>query len=403
MKKILIFSHAMEIGGAERALLGLLETIDTTKYEVDLFLMRHEGELLKYIPEGIHLLPEISQYTCLAVPFTNVIRKKQLGMAAGRIVAKWKAKRRVNELQLPRDNEVELEYSHKYTVPFVPQVSDICYDAAISFLTPHYFVAQKVKAKMKIAWIHTDYANVTVDRESQLRMWDCYDRIASISDDVTVSFLKLFPELRRKIVLLPNIIPSKLILKMANEGTVQDEMPKDGSVRLLSVGRFCNAKNFDSVPAICKKIRENGANIKWYLIGYGNDEQLIRDRMIAEEMQEYVIILGKKANPYPYFKNCDLYIQPSRYEGKCVSVIEAQILNKPVIITNYSTAGSQLSDGEDGIIVPRDIQGCADGITAVIQNKVLQEKLIEQTEKRDYTNTDTIDCLYRLIESENEN
>lgn len=403
MKKILIFSHAMEIGGAERALLGLLETIDTTKYEVDLFLMRHEGELLKYIPEGIHLLPEISQYTCLAVPFTNVIRKKQLGMAAGRIVAKWKAKRRVNELQLPRDNEVELEYSHKYTVSFVPQVSDICYDAAISFLTPHYFVAQKVKAKMKIAWIHTDYANVTVDRESQLRMWDCYDRIASISDDVTVSFLKLFPELRRKIVLLPNIIPSKLILKMANEGTVQDEMPKDGSVRLLSVGRFCNAKNFDSVPAICKKIRENGANIKWYLIGYGNDEQLIRDRMIAEEMQEYVIILGKKANPYPYFKNCDLYIQPSRYEGKCVSVIEAQILNKPVIITNYSTAGSQLSDGEDGIIVPRDIQGCADGITAVIQNKVLQEKLIEQTEKRDYTNTDTIDCLYRLIESENEN
>ena len=403
MKKILIFSHAMEIGGAERALLGLLETIDTTKYEVDLFLMRHEGELLKYIPEGIHLLPEISQYTCLAVPFTNVIRKKQLGMAAGRIVAKWKAKRRVNELQLPRDNEVELEYSHKYTVPFVPQVSDICYDAAISFLTPHYFVAQKVKAKMKIAWIHTDYANVTVDRESQLRMWDCYDRIASISDDVTVSFLKLFPELRRKIVLLPNIIPSKLILKMANEGTVQDEMPKDGSVSLLSVGRFCNAKNFDSVPAICKTIRENGANIKWYLIGYGNDEQLIRDRMIAEEMQEYVIILGKKANPYPYFKNCDLYIQPSRYEGKCVSVIEAQILNKPVIITNYSTAGSQLSDGEDGIIVPRDIQGCADGITAVIQNKVLQEKLIEQTEKRDYTNTDTIDCLYRLIESENEN
>lgn len=403
MKKILIFSHAMEIGGAERALLGLLETIDTTKYEVDLFLMRHEGELLKYIPEGIHLLPEISQYACLAVPFTNVIRKKQFGMAAGRLTSKWKAKRRVNDLQLPRDNEVELEYSHKYTVPFVPQVSDICYDAAISFLTPHYFVAQKVKAKMKIAWIHTDYANVAVDRESQLRMWDCYDRIASISDDVTVSFLKLFPELRRKIVLLPNIIPSKLILKMANEGTVQDEMPKDGSVSLLSVGRFCNAKNFDSVPAICKKIRENGANIKWYLIGYGNDEQLIRDRIIAEEMQEYVIILGKKANPYPYFKNCDLYIQPSRYEGKCVSVIEAQILNKPVIITNYSTAGSQLSDGEDGIIVPRDIQGCADGITAVIQNKVLQEKLIEQTEKRDYTNTDTIDCLYRLIESENEN
>ena len=72
MKRILIFSHAMELGGAERVLLGLLEAIDTTRCDVDLFLMRHEGELLKDIPAKIHLLPEIPQYACLAVPIMNV-------------------------------------------------------------------------------------------------------------------------------------------------------------------------------------------------------------------------------------------------------------------------------------------------------------------------------------------
>ena len=115
MKKILVFSHAMEIGGAERALIGLLETIDTTKYQVDLFLMRHEGELLKYIPKCVNLLPENKQYSCLAVPFRKVLKRGCFGVAVGRFLGKRKAASRVAELYLEGENDVALEYSHKYT------------------------------------------------------------------------------------------------------------------------------------------------------------------------------------------------------------------------------------------------------------------------------------------------
>ena len=81
MKRILFFSHAMEIGGAERALLGLLENIDTSRYNVDLFLMRHKGELLECIPDNINILPEIPQYSCLAVPIKEVLIKGQIRIA----------------------------------------------------------------------------------------------------------------------------------------------------------------------------------------------------------------------------------------------------------------------------------------------------------------------------------
>ena len=115
-------------------------------------------------------------------------------------------------------------------------------------------------------------------------------------------------------------------------------------------------------------------------------------------MQEAVIILGKKENPYPYIAACDLYVQPSRYEGKCVSVIEAQILGKPVVITRYATSVSQLEEDVDGVIVPMDNEGCAEGISAVLKNRELQNLLAENTKKHDYTNAAEIQKLYKLIE-----
>lgn len=398
MKKILIFSHAMEIGGAERALLGLLENFDTTKYKVDLFLMRHTGELMKYIPDNINILPEVPQYASLGVSIVDVLKKKQIRVALGRLKGKQRAKKRVEELKLLADNDVALEYSHKFTVNAMPAVSDEEYDLAISFLTPHYFVSEKVKAKKKIAWIHTDYSVVAVDQESQLQMWDKYDVIASISENVTQSFLKIFPELESKVQLLPNIMPVKYMKTLTKEFSVEEEMPLDDSIKLLSIGRFCTAKNFDNVPSICKKIREKGLNVKWYLIGYGGDETLIRQKIAETGMQEYVIILGKKENPYPYIKACDIYVQPSRYEGKCVAVLEAQMLHKPVIITNYATADSQLYDKVDGVIVPMKNDVCGAAIATIIEDKELQKQLINATKEKDYTNEAEIIKIYQMLE-----
>ena len=395
-KHILIFSHAMELGGAERVLLGLLEAIDTTRCDVDLFLMRHEGELLKDIPDTIHLLPEIPQYACLAVPIMNVLKRGQFGVAFGRLLGKEKAKQRCKALDVAGENDIALEYSHKYTELFMPDIGDGTYDLAISFLTPHYFVRDKVQAKKKIAWIHTDYSKLSVDYESQLPMWSAYDQIISISDQVSKAFLGVFPELSGKIEVLPHFMPVEYIRRKAGEE--RETFEASDRVSLLSVGRFSNAKNFDNVPDICRRIREAGVNIKWYLIGYGGDEPLIRQKIAEAGMEEYVVILGKKENPYPYIQACDLYVQPSRYEGKCVSVIEAQILGKPVVITDYPTSGSQLENGVDGVIVPQDNAGCAEGIIRLLQDPEKMAELQRNCANRDYSNAEAMDKLYALME-----
>ena len=395
-KRIIIFSHAMELGGAERALLGLLEILDVSQYDVDLFLMRHSGEMLKDIPYYVNLLPEIPQYACLAVPIREVLKKRYYSVVFGRWLGKRRAQRRKDFLKISGENEIALEYSHKYTRFFMPKIGTENYDLAISFLTPHYFVKEKVMARQKIAWIHTDYSKVAVDPKSQLKMWAAYDQIISISPQVTESFLSVFPELKGKIEVIPHFMPVKYIRRKANE-FVGCEVTKETN------SRFSMAKNFDQIPDICRRILKRGLEVKWYLIGYGRDEQLIREKIIEAGMEEHVIILGKKTNPYPYIKECHLYVQPSRYEGKCVSVIEAQILGKPVVITSYPTASSQLEDGVDGVIVPMDNEGCAGGIAELLQNPAKMSRISTNCLKRDYSNAGEIEKIYVLMEQDENN
>lgn len=396
-KKILIVSHALELGGAERALIGLLEAMDPERAEIDLFLLRHEGDLMGMIPSYVKLLPEVPSYTVLARPMVQVLKEGHLLLTAARMTGKLAANRYAKK-HGHTDSVVSLEYSHKFTCPLMPKIQpDVEYDLAISFLTPHYFVAQKVCAKKKIAWIHTDYSKIQINENSELAMWNQYDHIASISDAVTGGFLKVFPSLRDKMILMKNILPVRLIRQQADAFSPEPEMPAD-SIRLLSVGRFCTAKNFDNVPDICSRLIGMGLNVRWYLIGFGGCEDLIFQKIQDAHMENHVIVLGKKENPYPYLKACDLYVQPSRYEGHCVTVCEAQLLGRPVVISNYATSASQLENGVDGLVVPMDNDGCAKGIAALLNDFQRMQELSENCRKRDYSNAEGADKLYQLLE-----
>ena len=394
-KSLLIVSHALELGGAERSLIGLLDALDPEIWDVDLFLLRHEGELMDMIPDHVNLLPAVPAYTVLARPMKDTLKEGHVLLTAARLAGKIAASRYAKKHH-HTESVVSLEYSHKFTCPFMPKIQpEKEYDLAISFLTPHYFVARKVTAKKKIAWIHTDYTRIQFNVASETAMWDAYDYIASISDAVTEGFLQVFPGLKDKIVLIENVLPEKLIRKQAAE-PIGDMMRANDERILLSVGRFTNAKNFDNVPWICKRILEAGLNVRWYLIGYGGDEALIRRNIQDAGMEEHVIILGKRANPYPYIAACDLYVQPSRYEGKCVTVREAQMLGKPVVITRYATSSSQLEDGVDGMIVPMDNEGCAKEIAELLYNSARMDRFVRCCRERVFSNVSEISKLRQI-------
>ena len=394
-KRIFISMHYLELGGAEAALIGMLQAMDYDHYDVDLFLHSHQGEMMQFIPKEVNLLPELKKYSMIEKPMAEALRAGCFRVVLARLKAKWQFRRYLKRKGL-KESAASFQYVGNAVTPILPSLAYLGeYDLAISFLNPHNIVRDKVKAKKKICWIHTDYTRIDVNAELELPIWASYDHVISISPDVTRTFLQVFPSLKDKIVEMENILSTEFVRKRAEEFDASAELAGDG-LKILSVGRFCEAKNYDNVPDICRRIRERGINLRWFLIGYG-DDSLIRQRIQEAGMEEYVTILGKRSNPYPYIKACDIYAQPSRYEGKSVTVREAQMLCKPVVVTDYPTAKSQIKHGTDGVIVPMDNEGCAKGMVDYIHNKLLQHRIVEYLQQHDYGNVGEIDKLGRVL------
>lgn len=390
----------MEVGGAERALLGLLNALDVNRVDVDLFINQHTGDFMPLIPEKVNLLSEMRGYNAIERPMKQILQEGQLGIFYARLKARRQHAKYNKTLtgMARRMDSSAFQYVADAVQPFLPSLDRLGeYDLAISFITPHNIVLNKVKSKKRIAWIHTDYSSIHVNVDKELPVWAGYDYIASISPDCKRSFLKLFPSLEKKIIDIENILSPEFVRQQAELLDVSDEMQSDG-LKLLSVGRYTQAKNYENVPDIARRIVNAGySNLRWYIIGFGGLESLIRQKIAEAGMENHVILLGKKDNPYPYIKACDIYVQPSRYEGKSVTVREAQILCKPVIVTNYTTAGSQIQDGIDGVIVPLQNEACANGIINVVENKELLDSISVWLSTHDYGNECEVEKIYNLF------
>jgi len=174
-------------------------------------------------------------------------------------------------------------------------------------------------------------------------------------------------------------------------------MLQDSRFKILTVARLSHAKGIDNAIRALKLLKDRGYhNIAWYVVGYGGDEAMIRKLIEENELKDSFILLGKHINPYPFMKACDLYVQPSRYEGKAVTVREAQILAKPILITNYPTAPSQIDNGVDGLICEKSIEGIADGIEILYKNEELRIKLSKYCRITNYENNTELEKLYEL-------
>ena len=395
MKNVLIASFDMEVGGVERSLISLLNNFDYDNNEVNLMLYRHSGDFMKLLPKKHRLLPEIKEYAMYRKSIKQTFDDKLYMLGATRVLANINSKIYGKIKNIDEIGYIQMQLMWKYALPFLPKL-DKEYDVAISYLWPHYFVAKKVKAKRKIAWIHTDYSTIETDIDMDLKMWNKFNYIMAVSEECKNAFLKKYPSLKEKVRVMENITSPEFIGKMAEED-IEENIKKDNSFKLVSVARLSHAKGIDNAVKALKLLHDRGlTNIKWYVVGYGGDEEMIRKLIRENNLEESFILLGKKINPYPYIKVGDIYVQPSRYEGKAVTVGEAQILGKPVLITNYPTAKSQVRDKYDGVICELSIEGIANGIEDLFNNIDKLKLLEDNCKNSDYSNSYELEKLYSL-------
>ena len=390
-KNILFVINNVNCGGAEKALISLLETINYSMYNVDLFLFKHEGLFFSKIPQPVNLLEEPFEYQYFDMSMKKAIigciQKGRIDIALSRLCAGYIFKSEKNRARCE-------QRTWKYISKSLKRL-DKKYDVAIGYLekNPIYFCIDKVNAEKKIGFIHNDYDELGMDPSIDMEYFSKLDNIITVSEECANVLKQRFPMYKKKVKVMYNIVSPNMINKMSLE---KIDMRHKGT-KIVSVGRLNYQKGFEMAIGACKELKDNGYKITWYVVGEG-EERAPLEKMIEENnLQGTFILLGIKENPYPYIREADIYVQPSRYEGKSIAIDEAKILHKPIVVTNFSTAKDQIKNEETGIIVEMNPLAISEGLKKIIDNEKLKNKLTDNLSKEALGTESEIEKLYTLF------
>lgn len=393
MKKILFVINSLTIGGSEKSLISLLDNIDYSKYQVDLLMFKKGEELDKYIPKEVNIIEEPEYYKFLYKTNGKYSRLKKIRFIYYKI--KTSIFLRINSM---RDNKIQSEQVIYKSQKNILKMNKKEYDVAIAYSQgmPTYFVADKVSANKKVAWINCDYATTMYDKDFDERFYDKFDNIVAVSETISKSILDIKPQYRSKIAVILDIVDSKLIELLSNEEIVFEDK---SYTNILTVARLViQHKGYDLAVKAAALLKRDNYKFKWFVVGDGQDREKLEKLIEEYGVKDCFILLGKKENPYTYMKNCDIYVQPSYKEGFGLTVIEAKILKKPIVCTNFNTAKELINNGEDGLIIEKNENELYLGIKKYIDDKKFIGGIIENLKKKDqYNSVDEINKFYDLI------
>ncbi|MDT8861095.1 glycosyltransferase [Alkalihalobacillus sp. MEB130] len=393
-KKLLFVIESLDCAGAEKSLVTLLSLLDYSKYQVDLMLFAHGTVLEELVPKEVNILKPLEYTTfsklSLKNALVNSIKKSNFKMLTSRL--KFSYKIRKNNYKNAQKARLFWQYASK-----VIETNPTFYDIAISYSQgiPTFYVSEKIKAKKKIAWVNVSYKLDDQEKRFQQQFYNTFDKIVAVSDSTKDIFLETFPDYSNKVKVLYDINDPGFITKMAElDGGFEEDF---NGIKILTIGRLANQKGYDIAIEACKKLKEEGINFKWYALGKGPLKEEIEQSIKENHLSDRFILLGVKANPYPYIKHADLYVQTSKFEGFGLAIAEARMLNVPVVTTRFDAVYNQMVDGKNGLVVDMNPAAVANGIMKVLQDDNLKENIVKYLKAEKKGNVEELEKFYQLI------
>ena len=363
MKKILFVCYGLGIGGIERCLVNLINELDSNLYDIDLLLLNPEYDLLDEITNEVTLL-DTFKYSMNTENTYNHYKQEKNVLKRINKISRYIIFRLINKYgQKPWKifNKVEKQY-------------DIAISYSQNGLTP-YYVIDKVNATRKYLWYHNgDYEGTGKKYKLDLEYYSKFDNVVAVSTDCQKKLSQYFSDMQDKIIVMNNIVDTERIINLANSDA-DIEIDKN-SFSILTVGRLTKEKGGELAVNVCKKLVDSGFNIKWYWVGDGNQFGFLKELVNKLELGDVFYLLGNKKNPYVYMNQCDLYVQPSKYEAYCTTTNEARILNKPIITTDVGGMRDQFIDKETALIVNGEVDDIYKAVKSLIEDDKYRQKLI---------------------------
>lgn len=386
----------MNIGGTEKALLTMLNEIDSSKYDITLLMLEEYGEFLNEIPSFVKV-KYVNEYKAIK-PFINdppmLLAKKLI-----------KDKKYLTGVMTSLSYIISkisnnMSYYYRYILRNINSLEEN-YDLAVAYAGPMdfitYFVLNKIKAKRKVQWIHFDITKIGFNKKFAEKNYKKFDRIFVVSEEGREKLINLLPALNNKVEAFFNIISCNLIENMSKNGNGFND--SFNGVRILTVGRLSKEKGQDLTINVLARLKNEGYNIKWYCIGDGHKRDNYKQKIKNLNIENDYILLGSKLNPYPFMKECDIYVQPSRHEGYCITLGEARCFDNPIVTTNFTGANEQIKNEETGLVCEISENGIYKSLKRLLDDKDLYNNIKINLSKEIVDSTNEIDKLDKVLSS----
>ena len=370
MKKIAFFVQWMLCGGVENALIALTNELVSAGNDVTIYVIKEKGDFLNKVSDSVHLK---------AIPMDTNLRTKITVRECLDEHKYWEALQFVIKHNLNKNEFAELNVN----LDEIPELKEH-YDIAVNYHmhSPFlvWYLSERVTASKKYTWIHNDFETTKYSIDRLRQYLNCVDQFFAVSNQLVKEFINIFPEFKEKISTALNIVPKTEIV-MKSEMFYPEEYKKDKFLKLLTVGRLEEQKGYDIAIDVCSKLKNAGLQFQWYILGEGTQRKTLETEIQKEHVEDCFHLLGTRMNPYPYFKNCDIYVQTSRHEGYVTTVSEAKIFKKPIVTTDVSGAREQLRNGINGSIVEINTNDIYMKLRELMESSKLRQKYILELEK----------------------
>ena len=393
-KRVLFVMESLRIGGAEKSLLTLLSMLDTSKYEIDLFLFKQMGEFMEQVPKEINFLDEDIEAKYFQENFKAAWVKY---LFSGDWKRSWYSLCWLTGCFFKRFLNPKGEfYGWKYLAKIYSK-QQRNYDIAIGYLEKKstYYVVDCVNASTKFAFMHTDYEAIPHDKRLDELYLKRLDGLAVVSEHTKDTMEKHFSFMKSRIHVIKNMVSPDIIRHMAEEKIEEFNDCNSAVVKIVTVGRLTLQKNIDSAIDILSRLKKNGLDAEWFIIGEGEERANLEQKIKNYNLERKFHLLGAKVNPYPYMQQCDIYVQPSRWEGYGITVAEAKTLGKPIVASDIPEFNEQLIDGVTGRIAKTE-EDFVNIITELVEEPEQMERLMSALSK-EVPNYDELNKFYEMI------
>ena len=375
-KRLLFIIDSLNCGGSEKSLISLLPLLDYERLDVNLLIFRRGGVFEKYLPAKVNIV----NYNIFKIRSEKKVRNffHQLDFSI--------------RLRLSNRHKAEIHWisMHRIIKSLVEK-----YDVAIAYQQglPTFFLASKVTANKKIAWINADIIAAGYNMNYCRQFYEKMNHVVAVSEKLQEKLCTVAPWMKQKLRCIYDIINPDVIRNLAQSPENDLPVSKKGEITIVTVGRLTKPKNHLLAVDAAKILKDRGLDFKWYFVGEGEEMRpAIEERIAVKGLQNNVFLLGLKENPYPFVIKANIYVQTSSFEGFGMTIAEAKILHRPIVCTNFDIVYDQIIDHQNGLIAEMTPNSVADKIIELYQDEELRQHLISSL-KEETNNTSFTEVL----------